>query len=74
LGKRFVEPGKRKPIKGWANILASSIMEQQLKVEAKPIPHHRHTNIINWPEDISKIKLIAMKLASESELYVLDPT
>jgi hypothetical protein len=74
LGKRFVESNKKRPMRGRANILALKIMEQQLRIEAKPIPHPRHANIINWPQDLSEIKLIAMKLARESELYLLDAT
>ena len=74
LGKRFVEPVRKKPIKGWADILASRIMEQQLRVAPKPNPHPRHANIVDWLEDREKNRRIAMELASESELYLLEPT
>ena len=74
LGKRFVAPKKKKPIKGWADILASRIMEQQLRVDPKLHPHHRHANIVDWPKDREKNRLIAIKLASESELHLLAPT
>lgn len=74
LGKRFVAPGKKKPIKGWADILALRIMEQQLRVDPKPNPHHRHANIVDWLEDKEQNRLIAMKLASESELHLLEST
>ncbi len=74
LGERFVAPARKKPIKGWADILASRIMEQQLRVDPKPHPHHRHANIVDWPEDREKNRLIAIKLASESELHLLEST
>ena len=74
LGKGFVAPERKKPIKGWVNIEASRIMEQQLRVDPKPKPHHRHANIVDWPEDREKIRLIALELASESALHLLEAT
>jgi len=74
LGERYVAPMRKKPIRGWAKILASRITEQELRVDPKLIPHYRHANIVDWPESNNENKVKALKLASKSELHLLEPT
>ncbi len=74
LGECFVAPMRKKPIKGWAKILASRITEQKLRIDPKLIPHDRHANIVDWSESNDENKLIALKLSRKSKLHLLEPT
>ena len=71
IGTNFVADILEKALKGRADIIISSILEMNLRVESTPTPHPRHANIINWPEANSERKLIALELASEAELHLI---
>jgi hypothetical protein len=72
IGRRFVADVMNFPLLGRADIVVSKILEKDLRVEPNPIPHPRHANIVDWPEEISKHRLIAIELAAEAELHLLD--
>jgi len=73
IGCRFVAHEMNKPLIGRADIVVSKILKMDLIVEPYPNPHPRHANIVNWPEDESKHKLIALELAAEAELKLISP-
>jgi len=73
IGQRFVADEMKKPLMGRADIVVSKIFERDLKIEPDPKPHPRHANIVDWPEDESKHKLIALELAAEAELHLTSP-
>jgi hypothetical protein len=73
IGRHFVADEMKKPLIGRADIVVSKILERDLRVEPYPNPHPRHANIVDWPEDESKHKLIAPELASEAELQLISP-
>jgi len=65
LGDREVAKDPNKPILGRANISASNVVAKGLEVLPSE-PPERHANIIGWPEEKSKQKLIALELAAEA--------
>jgi hypothetical protein len=73
IGHRFVADEMKKPLMGRADIMVSKILERDLRVEPDPKPHPRHANIVDWPEDESKHKLIALEIAAEAELHLTSP-
>ena len=66
IGEREVASKQNKPILGRADIITSIVISKGLKVIPGE-PPERHANIIDWPEEKSKQKQIALELAAESE-------
>ncbi len=71
IGRRFVADKMNKPLLGHADIEVLKILEKDLRVISDPDPHPRHANIVDWPEDPEKNRLIAIELADEAELHLL---
>ncbi len=72
IGQLHVAQIQNKKLLGRAEIVASSILKQDLKIETDPEPHPRHANIIGWPIDKSKHKMIAIELAAEAQLHLIN--
>jgi len=71
IGQLHVAEIQNKKLLGRAEIVTSSILKQDLKIEADTEPHPRHANIIGWPTDKSKHKVIAIQLAAEAQLHLI---
>lgn len=71
IGQRFVAEKLNKSLLGRADITALKITEKDLRVVSAPDPHPRHANIVDWPEEREKNRLIALELAAEAELHLL---
>lgn len=71
IGQRFVAEKMNKSLLGRADIKVLKILENNLSVISDPDPHPRHANIVDWPEEREKYRLIAVQLADEAELYLL---
>lgn len=72
IGQLYVAEIQNKKLLGRAEIVTSSILKQNLKIEVDPEPHPRHANIIGWPADKSKHKMIAIELATEAQLHLIN--
>ena len=72
IGQLHVAEIQNKKLLGRAEIVTSSILKQDLKIEADTEPHPRHANIIGWPTDKSKHKMIAIELAAEAQLHLIN--
>ena len=72
IGRRFVANPRGKPLLGRADIGVAQIIKQKLSVEPDTTPHPRHANICGWTEDSSKNKMIAIELAAEAQLHLVD--
>ena len=72
IGQRYVAEPLRKKLFGHAEIVVSAILDYNLRVESYPHPHPRHANIVDWPEDASKNKMIALELTERSHLHLSD--
>lgn len=70
IGHREVAQKRGKRLLGRADISASHVLENSLKVKPDNNPP-RHANIIGWPAEKSEQKLIAMELAAEAQLYLI---
>ena len=71
IGKQYVAKVVGKPLLGRAEIPASMAIDFGLKIQPKTEPHPRHANIIDYPDDDSEKKLIALQLAAEAKLYLI---
>ena len=69
LGENHVASPLSKKLYGRADIYANHVKENDLDVRVDDNPH-RHANIINWPNETSEQKIIAMQLASKAELIL----
>jgi hypothetical protein len=69
IGDREVSIKRGKPILGRADIRTNNVISKDLQVVPKE-PPVRHANIIGWPDERSKQRLIAIELAAESLLHI----
>jgi hypothetical protein len=51
---------------GTARLVANSIYDKHLHVEPDGVPHWRHANVVNWPEEKEQQKAVALDLAKNS--------
>ena len=65
IGDCEVSIKRGKPILGRADIGTNSVISKDLEVVPRE-PPLRHANIIGWPDERSKQKIVAIELASES--------
>jgi hypothetical protein len=70
IGDCYVAPLRNKPVIGRADILALHVIKQGLKIAPEDDPHPRHANIVDWPEEREKQRMIALELADEAELHL----
>ncbi len=69
LGERNVAQERKKPLLGRGDIRSSMVFESGLKIRPDNNPP-RHANIIGWPEEKSKQKLIAIELAANATFHL----
>lgn len=72
IGKNFVSEKRNKPLLGRADILTSDVLNTGLNVQPDPKPHPLHANIIGWPEEQSERKLVAIELANNAQLHLIN--
>lgn len=66
LGQQYIADPQQKQIKGKADLLAREFREHHLEVIGVPEPHERHAEIVGWPSDRIKQRLLAVRLAKQS--------
>lgn len=71
IGSTYVAEKRNKPLKGRADIQASHVFDQSLNILPQPEVHDRHCSIVDWPEDKSKIRQIAVELAEKATLKLI---
>lgn len=69
IGDSEVSQKRGSPLLGRADISAFHVFDKKLKVTPDNNPP-LHANIVGWPEEKSKQKLIAMELAESAQLYL----
>lgn len=69
IGEYEVAQKRELPLLGRADILASHILSNKLKIAPDNNPP-RHANIIGWPREKSEQKLVAMELAENAQLHL----
>jgi len=72
IGQSYVAEPLNKRLFGRTEIIVSAILDHDLRIEPHPHPHPRHANIVDWPEDTSKHKMIALELAACAHLHLND--
>lgn len=65
IGDREVAKDPNRPILGRADVSASNVVTKGLEILPSE-PPERHANIVGWPGEKSKQKLIALELAAEA--------
>ncbi len=72
LGIIFVERRRKDKIKivGRADVKADVVIEQKLKIRPLLLPHPRHAELTDWPEDKAQQKDKAIALAEASALFL----
>jgi len=68
IGEREVAPKQNRSILGRADIIASKVISQELRVIPSE-PPEKHADITGWPDEKSKQKLIALELAEAADFY-----
>jgi hypothetical protein len=73
IGKKYVETDQRK-IRACAETTANEITRHSLNILPETKRHYRHANIIAWPQEKHEIKMLAIEIANNSSLYVIQPS
>jgi hypothetical protein len=68
IGQRYVASALQKRLLGRAEIIVLRIIDEGLRVVATPKPHYLHANIVDWPEDAARQRMIALNLAAHAHL------
>lgn len=68
LGRKHVEPARGLPILARADFHSTDVEEVGLSVEHNRKPFFRHANIVAWPENKAKRKLLAQAMARRARL------
>jgi hypothetical protein len=69
MGDLQVARKRGKPLLGRADILVMAVIKNNLQIDPDNDPP-RHANILGWPEQRSEQKLIALKIAADSQLHL----
>lgn len=69
IGSSAVSKKRGLPLLGRADISAFHVFDKNLKLIPDNNPS-RHANIVGWPEEKSKQKLIAIELAESAQLHL----
>jgi hypothetical protein len=73
IGDDTVATLRERPILGRADITASLVMANKLNlVPDEPPP--RHANIVGWPQDKERQRIVALELASEDVFHERQPS
>jgi hypothetical protein len=67
IGQREVIRNSGRRLHGRADIILSKVLENGLSISPDD-PPPRHANIVGWPDEESKQKMIAIALAAEAQL------
>ena len=70
IGKRYVAEPRNKPLLARADITASDVFDEGLKIEPDTTIHKLHANIIGWPEQKDEQISIALELEKDATLYL----
>ncbi len=68
IGEREVVPSRGYPLLGRADLSASTVINKGLEVIPQE-PPTRHANIVGWPDEKSKLQMIALELAAEAQFH-----
>lgn len=71
IGQKHVCNPQGKSLRGRADFSSSVLTSTDLVANADDIPP-RHVNIVGWPEDKSARKLLAIDIAKQSSLKLID--
>lgn len=64
----------KKPVLARGEFKCKVVLEQDLVVDPDGIPHPRHSNIVNWPEDESLWEAKALELSIKAQLHLREET
>jgi hypothetical protein len=72
IGHLFVERIRKDKaqILGRADVSSELVFQQSLAIQARLLPHPRHADLTNWPDDKAHRKDMALALAQGSSLYL----
>lgn len=73
IGRRVAGSGRSEQLKGRADLTAAIVRRASLDVVPVPRTHVRHANIVGWPQEKERDRVLSMELASNSTLH-LPPT
>jgi len=71
IGRIYFAEKIGKDLKGRADIPAFEVFEKGLAIVSQPTDHSRHASIVDWPQDKSKSRLIAVELAAKAKLQLV---
>ncbi len=60
----------KRPALARGDLKGNEIMKEDLQILPHPDPHHRHANIVNWPDEDALREFKAVSLAQKARLVV----
>ena len=76
LSDKYVTPNRsdHKPALGRGDLAAQVVFDQQLRVIPHPIPHPKHANIVDWPDEPgSALELMKATELANQAIRILRP-
>ena len=68
IGRNYAGAARGEAARARADLQVSDVRMCQLEVVAAPTNHPRHANIVGWPDEKERVRLLAMESASRSSL------
>ena len=69
IGNYVAEESSR-ILRARGDLVASDVFNESLGIESDTRGHRLHANIVGWPLQQAKIKLLAIKLADKAQLHL----
>jgi len=71
IGTKYVAKLSRRSLLARGDTTAIIITSAGVDVISAPKPHRLHANIVNWPSDKDKKKMVAIEIANQANLVIL---
>lgn len=68
IGDNYVAPSSSRTLYARGDIVASDVFDENLTIKPDTRKHKLHANIVGWPLEQAKIKLLTTNLADKAQL------
>lgn len=66
----YVASASSRTLRARGDVVASDVFDEGLAIKADTRDHPLHANIIGWPSQRAKIKLLTIRIANKAQLHL----
>ncbi|MCU7904395.1 MAG: hypothetical protein KZQ76_00835 [Candidatus Thiodiazotropha sp. (ex Epidulcina cf. delphinae)] len=70
IGQEYVAGPSKRTLRARGDTAAAVITASGLEIVLETAPHPLHANIVNWPSEKDKQKMLAVEIANEAKLVM----